>query len=136
MPKHNTRKKKGDYDGFTSSYNTDNSNTFKNLSNTVSEQFEGLKKSLSNWWNPNNQSTSYFTPSTPSYNSNNSYTYSGGRKRSAKRKQRGGFKSNTPVNGIASHAGSFSGSPTAKPHNLVGGKTHRKRGHSSSKRKH
>jgi hypothetical protein len=130
MPKQHKHKIKGGFLEGVTGYNTNSSTTFSSLGNTVSQQFGELKKSLSNWWNPNNQSTSYFTPSS------HSYAYSGGRKKTAKRKQRGGFKSNTPVNGIASNAGSFSGSPTAKPHNLVGGKTRCKRAHRSSKRKH
>ena len=56
----------------------------------------------------------------------------GGRKRRTTRrrksKQRGGsFKDYTPRSGLASTAASFSGSETAQPHNLSGGRTRRKR---------
>ena len=48
--------------------------------------------------------------------------YMGGKTK--RRRMRGGFKDNTPTTGLASHAASFSGE-TAKPHNLVGGRTRR-----------
>lgn len=56
----------------------------------------------------------------------------GGRKRRTTRRrksrQRGGtFKDYTPRSGLASTAASFSGSETAQPHNLTGGRTRRKR---------
>jgi hypothetical protein len=57
----------------------------------------------------------------------------GGRKRT--RRMKGGFKDNTPTTGLAAHAAPFSG-VTAKPHNLVGGKTRRRRRKSRKHRKH
>jgi len=56
----------------------------------------------------------------------------GGRRRRTTRRrksrQRGGsFKDYTPRSGLASTAASFSGSETAQPHNLTGGRTRRKR---------
>jgi hypothetical protein len=91
-------------------------NTVTNIGTTASNTVSGMKKSFSDWWNGNNQSSSYL-PTT---------TY-GGRKRTSRRKHKGGFKANTPSSGLAAHASSYSGSPTAKPHNLVGGRTRRRR---------
>jgi len=84
-------------------------------SNTVSS----VKKSFSDWWN-----------GTPS----NSLLPTGGRKRASRRKYKGGFKANTPSSGLAAHAASYSGSPTAAPHNIVGGRTRRRRHHSKRRR--
>ena len=53
----------------------------------------------------------------------------GGRKRKSKR---GGYSANTPTNGLASSAASFSGK-TAQPHSMVGGKTRRRRRRSHTK---
>ena len=96
----------------------------QSVENTVTDigtRVSSVKKSFSDWWNGNNQSSSYLPT-----------TY-GGRKRTSRRKHKGGFKANTPSSGLAAHAGSYSGSPTAKPHNLVGGRT-RRRHHSKRRR--
>ena len=96
-------------------------NTVTDIGTRASNTVSSVKKSFSDWWNGNNQSSSYM----PS-------TY-GGRKRTSRRKHKGGFKANTPSSGLAAHASSYSGSPTAKPHNLVGGRTRRRR-HSKRRR--
>jgi hypothetical protein len=83
------------------------------------------------------QESSYTSPQS-SYTSPQSMqpmttsTY-GGRRRT--RRMKGGFKDNTPTTGLAAHAATFSG-VTAKPHNLVGGKTRRRGRKSRKHRKH
>jgi hypothetical protein len=106
------------------------SDTFKNLGSSASESVSGLSGSLTNWWNKdkNQTYTSSFTPTT-------NYV-KGGRRRKNSRKKYGGFSSNTPTDGIASSASSFSGSPTAKAHNYVGGRTKRRRHHKHKTMKH
>lgn len=129
MPRKIRRSKKGGMFGFNepktglAAVEESVENTVTDLGNRASNTVSGIKKSFSDWWNNDNQSI--FAPSQPSY---------GGRKRTSRRKHRGGFKANTPSTGLAAHAGSFSGSPTAQPHNLVGGRTRRRRRH--SKRRH
>jgi len=73
-------------------------------------------------------STSYAPPPSTSVQPMTTSTYGG---RSRRRRMRGGFKDNTPTTGLASHTASFSG-PTAKPQNLVGGRTKRRNRHSKS----
>lgn len=40
-----------------------------------------------------------------------------------RRRKRGGYMANTPLNGIASNASPYNGVKTAQPHNWVGGKS-------------
>jgi hypothetical protein len=96
--------------------------------------FDSLSTSFSSLWKPKasppmSSSTPPMSSSTPPMSSSTppmtSSTY-GGKSRKHRRRMRGGFKDNTPVTGLASHAASFSGQ-TAKPHTLVGGKTRRRR---------
>jgi hypothetical protein len=61
-------------------------------------------------------------------------SYGGKKNKKHTRRMRGGFTDNTPVTGLAAHAASFSG-PTAKPHNLVGGKTRRHRNSKTNRRR-
>ena len=62
----------------------------------------------------------------------------GGRRRRTRRRRRthGGSASvvaKTPLNGLAVHAAPVSNVPTAKPHNIVGGKSRRHRKHRHSR---
>jgi len=104
-----------------------------------------LSNTLSGWWEKTKQATTDATTSlTGSTSSTSSYTpalsqastapmttptfgsTTGGKHRRSKRRRiLGGFKDNTPITGLAAHAGPFSG-PTAQPHNLVGGRTRRR----------
>jgi hypothetical protein len=61
-------------------------------------------------------------------------SYGGKKNKKHTRRMRGGFTDNTPVTGLAAHAASFSGQ-TAKPHNLVGGKTRRNRNSKTNRRR-
>ena len=102
---------------------------FDTLSNWGSNLWNKTKSATSSLTSPSYQqpSTSYQQPS-PSYQQPSTY---GGKSRKHRR-MRGGFKDNTPTTGIASNAASFSGQ-TAKPHNLVGGRT---RKHHKKNRRH
>lgn len=112
---------------------------------TLSNWGSSLTQGASSLWEKTKQATSSatssLTSSTPSYTPTTSTTTQqmpstmsyGGRTR--RRRMRGGFKDNTPTTGVASHAASFSGA-TAKPHNLVGGKTRRRGRKGKSHRKH
>jgi hypothetical protein len=123
MPKHMKKMKKGGFNDYNYNYSNPEANG-------ISGYLSNVKKNITNWLSTSSPYTSSNTQSSyssPSYSSPSSPSYSyGGRKKTNRRKHRGGFTANTPSNGIASHAGSF-----------VGGKTHRrKRGHASSKRRH
>ena len=84
----------------------------------------GFWESLNNAWESTKKSvygsssTSTATTTTP-YTPPATTTVIGGRKRTSKR---GGYFANTPLNGLASTASTFSGK-TAQPQNWVGGKT-------------
>lgn len=69
------------------------------------------------------QSTYSSPPLMTSQPTSTSTGYMGGKTK--RRRMKGGFKDNTPITGLASHAAPFSGS-TAQPHNLVGGRTRRR----------
>jgi len=118
MPK-NRRKMKGGFD-------------LSSWTNSASNSINEFKNSVSNWWNKDKtqSASSYQMMPQNSYNNTTSnytgYGNTGGRKRTSRNK-RGGVSSNTPTTGLASTATSFSGSPTAQPHNIVGGRTKRRR---------
>ena len=80
-----------------------------------------------NWFGSN--SSSYPSSSNSNYNTGFNYNNYGGksRKNTRTRSMAGGYKDNTPVTGLATNASPFSGTPTAKAHNWVGGKTRRHR---------
>jgi hypothetical protein len=112
------------------------------VSNTLSNWGTSISQGATNLWNKTKETTTNLTtptyttpttPTTPTYTSQpmSSATYGGKKTKTKKyRKMRGGFKD---MNGVASHAASFSGK-TAQPHNWVGGRTmkHRKHKHSKS----
>ena len=114
---------------------------------TLTNWGSSLTQGASSLWEKTKQATSSATSSlsssTPSYTSTPSYnaptqpmttsSYGG---KTRRRRMRGGFKDNTPSTGLAAHAASFSGE-TAKPHNLVGGRTrrHKRRGKRSHRRR-
>jgi len=136
MPKNNMRRKMKMRGGF----------DFSTMGSSFKNWGTGIGTSFSGWWNKDKNQTidtsytpttdtqqSYSAPSTE-YNTdqNNSTNYPmnntmGGKKRRNTQSKRGGFKSNTPTTGLASHAGLVSGLATARAHNLVGGKTKRHR---------
>ena len=86
----------------------------------------GIWDSLNSAWSTTKKEASDAYTSTANAISPPPPTYSvlGGRRRS--KSKRGGYSANTPTNGLASSAASFSGK-TAQPHSLVGGKTRRRR---------
>jgi len=126
MPRKHRRSKKGGMFGYEpqptglAAVEATVEDTVTDIGTRASNTVSGIRKSFSDWWNRN--------PNAP-----NSLLPTGGRKRTSKRKHKGGFNANTPSSGLAAHAGSYSGSPTAKPHNLVGGRTRRRR-HSKRRR--
>lgn len=116
MPRRHHRKMKG---GF-----------LEGITNSLSSFTSSLSQESSQLWQKTKQAASSLTGSTPSYSTTPSYNYGGSRRKT--KRMRGGFKDNTPVTGLASHAAPFSGE-TAKPHNWVGGRTKR-RGRRSNRR--
>lgn len=115
---------------------------------SMTNSMSNLGSSMSNWTSGlmSSKKTSYSSPSSSSYSSPSSYssqsyssspyssTSSGGKRRT-KRRMRGGFKDNTLMNNLATHAAPFSGS-TAEPKNWVGGRTKRRRHRRSKSRRH
>ena len=120
--------------------------TFSNLGTSISQ-------GASSVWNKTKKATGMsnatstpplYTPSTPSTPStfpssststtSSTYSYGGKRarkgtrktKRSKTMKRGGNFSANTPIDSLASRAGNFSGTLTARVHDLVGGKRKRK----------
>lgn len=75
--------------------------------------------------NPTYQTPTYQTPTT----STTTMGYGGRRRRTKRRRMRGGFEDNTPVTGLSANAASFSG-PSAH----VGGRTRRR--HRRKTRRH
>jgi hypothetical protein len=116
---------------------------------SVWDSMTNLGSSMSNWGSslmssskktPSYSSSSLSLPSSSSssyqpssYSSSTTLNRSLGGKRRSKRRMRGGFKDNTPLNNLAAKASPFSGS-TAEPKNWVGGKTKRRRGSRKNRR--
>ena len=129
------KKMKGGLFGFgDSSSTTPGSSMFGSLGSTLSGWGSTLSQDSSNLWNKTKNAASGLT----SYGSALTTSYGtapiGGRKRTRRRHMRGGdFKDNTPITGLAANASPISDIKTAQPHNLVGGKTKRRR-HSKSRR--
>ena len=129
------KKMKGGLFGFgDSSSTTPGSSMFDSLGSTLSGWGSTLSQDSSNLWNKTKNAASGLT----SYGSALTTSYGpapiGGRKRTRRRHMRGGdFKDNTPITGLAANASPISDIKTAQPHNLVGGKTKRRR-HSKSRR--
>ncbi len=113
---------------------------------TLSNWGASLSQSASNLWEKTKSATSSATSeltgtsstSVPSYSSTNtSYTQPmttstyGGKSR-RRRRMKGGFKDNTGSSTLAANAAPFSGE-TARAHNIVGGRTRRRRKHKHSK---
>lgn len=120
MPKrHRHRTMKG---GFWDSLTQGFSSAWEKTKNAASSATSSLTGS------PTTTSSTFTPAPTTSVQPMTTSTYGG---RSRRRRTRGGFKDNTPTTGLAAHAASFSG-PTAKPHNLVGGRTKRRHRHSKS----
>lgn len=112
---------------------------------SMTNSMSNLGSSMGNWGSSlmSSKKPSYSSPSSSSYSSQSyssspysstSSTSSGGKRRT-KRRMRGGFKDNTPMNNLATYAAPFSGS-TAEPKNWVGGRTKRRRHRSSKSRRH
>ena len=87
---------------------------------SLSSLSDSISQGASSLWEKTKNATSSLTTGSSSSN----YTSSGGKK--TRRRQRGGFHDNTSLTGLASNAGEFSG-PSAKPNNVVGGKSKRRR---------
>ena len=136
MPRRHRKTMKG---GFLDTLTNWGSSLTQSASN-LWEKTKQATSSLSSSATSNNSPPSYATPSNnspPSYATptNNSPPSYGGKTR-RKRRMRGGFKDNTTSSSLAANSASFSGE-TAKPHNLVGGRTrrHKKRGKKSHRRR-
>ena len=121
MPRHRRRKMNGGFD--LSEWGSSISSSATGLWQKTKDATAGLTGST------DTSTSSTFTPA-PTTSVQPMVT--GGKTK--RRRMRGGFKDYTPT-GLASHAASFSGQ-TAKPHNLVGGRTkkrrHRKHRHTKS----
>jgi len=119
---------------------------------SMTNSMSNLGSSMSNWGSslmsakktPSYSSSSLSLPSSSSssspyqsspYSSSTILNRSSGGKRRTKRRMRGGFKDNTPLNNLASYAAPFSGS-TAEPKNWVGGKRRTKTRRGSRKNRH
>ena len=133
------KKMKGGLFGFgDSSSTTPGSSMFDSLGSTLSGWGSTLSQDSSTLWNKTKNAASGLTSGLTSYGSASTPAYGtisiGGRKRTRRRHMRGGnFKDNTPITGLAANASPISDIKTAQPHNLVGGKTKRRR-HSKSRR--
>ena len=99
---------------------------------TLKSWGSSVSQGASNAWDKTKKATtSAYDSATGAATTSNVYSsptptnITGGRSRKHKR---GGFKPNTPANGLASHSAPVTGIPTAKPHNMVGGKTKKYRG--------
>jgi hypothetical protein len=94
------------------------------LSSSLSGAWNSTKKASTDAYNSatGSSSASSYVPTTTTPSST-SILPSGGKKR---RTKRGGYSASSPMNSLASTAGSFSGK-TAQPQNWVGGKTKRRR---------
>ena len=99
---------------------------FGNISDTFSSWGSSISNSTSGLFGKKSTSTTPTSTPTTSTSPMTTSTYGGKRRRKSKKHMRGGFKDNISRSGLASNASPFSGS-TAKPHNLVGGRTRRRR---------
>lgn len=102
-----------------------NSNIVDSVSSTANSWGEYISQGASDLWNKAKNATS---------NNYNSSSYTGG-KRTRRKKMRGGFVDNTITTGLAARAANISGINSAKPHNLVGGKSKKHR-YYTQKQKH
>lgn len=134
MPKKNSHKhRRGGFWPFSSSSTSNYSGTGTGSSLFGSNSSSGNKNQgqsssmFGNLFGSSSSNSNYNTGSNyNNYGSN--YSYGGkSRKNRKTRSMAGGYKDNTPVTGLAANAGQFSGTPTAKAHNWVGGKTQRHR---------
>lgn len=81
---------------------------------------DSISQGASSLWAKTKNAASGLTSGSSSSN----YTSAGGK--TTRKRQRGGFHDNTQLTGLASTASEFSG-PSAKPNNVVGGKSKRRR---------
>jgi hypothetical protein len=95
---------------------------------TLTNAWEKTKQTASNAYGSVTGSSMNQVPTTTStYVPSTTTTYGGKKKRTSRRKMRGGnVEDNMSLNNLAAHAAPFSGT-TAQPHNWVGGKTRRHR---------
>lgn len=108
------------------------------LKQGASEAYNKTKQGVSSAYDSTKAGVSSAYDSTKA-NVSNAYNKTtgamGGRTR-RRRRTHGGSASvvaKTPLNGLASHAAPVSNVPTAKPHNIVGGKSRRNRKHRHSR---
>jgi hypothetical protein len=101
------------------------------IGSTLSGWGTSIKQGASDAYNKTKQGVSSAYDSTKSAISSTTSAM-GGRRRTRRRRTHGGSASvvsKTPLNGLAAHAAPVSNVPTAKPHNIVGGKSRRHRKH-------
>jgi hypothetical protein len=110
---------------------------------TLSEWSSSISQGASNLWQKTKDATSNLTGTSQStqYTTSSSIlptttsttpTYGG---KTRRRRMKGGFHDNISTTNLASNAAPFSG-PTAKPHDLVGGKSRKNKRKSRKHRKH
>jgi hypothetical protein len=104
------------------------------MGNTTSTTPSYTPTSSSSSYMPSNTSTTSTAPTASTSSTSSIYSYGGKRSRKGTRKtkrsrtmKRGGnFSANTPIDSLASRAGNFPGTLTARVHDLVGGKRKRR----------
>ena len=142
MPRRHRKMKKGGLLGFGESNPNDYSSSdsgsgsgmFGSVGSTLSGWGSSISDTASSAWDKTKSATSgAYDSATGTTTPSTTSTFGGKRKRS--RKMRGGFSDNTPTTGLAYHASPISGIKSAQPHNLVGGKTKKRRGGKTKKRR-
>ena len=100
---------------------TNNTSWFDSINSAVTGAFEKAKNAVSSSLQSNTSAQQSYSPQ-PS-----TYTMGGKRRRKSRRMRGGNFTDNTPRTGIASTASPITGIKSAQPHNLVGGRSRRRR---------
>lgn len=121
MPKTHKKKGGGMFDFLTSAWDTtkrDAENSYNSLKQTVGLNQPSYGSTQPPAYGSTQPSTSY---------GSTSYAMGGKKRRKSRRMRGGNFTDNTPRTGVASTASPITGIKSAQPHNLVGGRTRRRR---------
>jgi hypothetical protein len=130
MPKTHKKKGGGIFDFFSSAWDQ----TKRDAENSYNSLKQSIGSTTSSFSQPSYGSTS----TSPSYGAPQpSYGSMGGKRRKSRRMRGGNFTDNMSRSGLASTAAPITGIRSAQPHNLVGGRTRRRRScNCSCKNKH
>ena len=108
------------------------------LKTSLSNLGSSISQGASNAWNKTKTATTQLYDSATNKPTTSTMLPVTGGKTKRRYKRGGSYTANTPTMNIASHAAPITGIKTAQPHNLVGGKTKKrkivKRKHSKSRR--